>query len=251
MHLKSKIRRGELTIGTWITIPHPSVIEVLSTAGFEWVTIDMEHAAINISQAQTLIMAAQGKKMKAFVRVSANEPTPIKHALDAGADGVIVPMINTRADALKMVDHIYYPPIGKRGTGLARAQNYGIGFEEYRRRLEKDIIVVAQIEHIQAIENIKSILSVEAIDATIIGPYDLSASMGKPGQYHLPEVKKTIEAYDTACIAMNKPRGAHVISSDIRELNERIARGYSFLAFSLDFFFLGDKAREEMKKLRQ
>jgi 2-dehydro-3-deoxyglucarate aldolase len=149
-----------------------------------------------------------------------------------------------------MVDSVYYPPKGKRGVGLSRAQNFGIGFENYQKHLEKEIILIAQIEHIEAIQQIENILSVDEIDATLIGPYDLSASMGKPGEYHLPDVKEAIEVYDKVCKRLNKPMGAHVISSDFAHTQEKIDLGYSFLAFSLDFFFLGDKAREEMKKLK-
>ncbi len=172
-------------------------------------------SAIHINQVQTLILTAQACRMQALVRVYANDAVIIKRVLDAGADGVIVPMINSKADALAMVDNMYYPPRGKRGAGLSRAQKYGIGFEAYQKHLEQHIVLVAQIE------NIKDILSVEAIDATIIGPYDRSASMGKPGQYHLPEVQKTIQAYDEGCLAMDKPRGAHVISSDASELRKK------------------------------
>ena len=250
MTLKEKIRKGELTLGSWVTIPHPSVVEIMATAGFEWLTIDIEHSAIDIQSVQNLIIAIQGKGMKALVRVFANDEVIIKRVLDAGADGIIVPMIKSKEEAQRMIDFVYYPPKGKRGVGLNRAQNYGIGFDAYKEKLEKDIIVIAQIEHIQAIKNLKDILSVSEIDATLIGPYDLSASMGKPGEYTLPEVKQAISEYDEICKSLGKPMGAHVISSDHKQTKEKIAAGYSFLAFSLDFFFLGDKAREEMKNLK-
>jgi len=251
MTLKEKIRQGKLTLGSWITIPHPSIVEILANANFEWLTIDIEHSAIDMESIQTLILAIQSKNMKALVRVYDNDEIIIKRVLDAGADGVIVPMIKSKEEARKMVDSVYYPPKGKRGVGLSRAQNFGIGFEGYQKHLEKEIILIAQIEHIEAIHQIEDILSVDEIDATLIGPYDLSASMGKPGEYHLPDVKEAIEEYDKACKRLNKPMGAHVISSDFTHTQEKIDLGYSFLAFSLDFFFLGDKAREEMKKVKK
>jgi 2-dehydro-3-deoxyglucarate aldolase len=250
MTLKERIRQGKLTLGSWITIPHPSIVEILASANFEWLTIDIEHSAIDMESIQTLILAIQSKNMKAFVRVYDNDEIIIKRVLDAGADGIIVPMIKSKEEARKMVDSVYYPPKGKRGVGLSRAQNFGIGFENYQKHLEKEIILIAQIEHIEAIQQIENILSVDEIDATLIGPYDLSASMGKPGEYHLPDVKEAIEVYDKVCKRLNKPMGAHVISSDFAHTQEKIDLGYSFLAFSLDFFFLGDKAREEMKKLK-
>ena len=250
MSLKQKIRNRELTLGSWLTIPHISVVEIMATAGFEWITIDIEHAAIDIQSVQQLIAAIQGNGMKALVRVYKNDEVIIKRVLDAGADGVIVPMVNSKEDVMKVVESVYYPPKGKRGVGLSRAQQYGIGFEKYQKKLEKDIILIAQIEHVDAIRNLKDILSVEEIDGTIIGPYDLSASMGKPGKYHEEDVKETIAKYDEICDAMQKPKGSHVISSDSKETIQKRELGYSFLAFSLDFFFLGDKAREEMAKIK-
>jgi len=250
MLLKEKIRQGKLTIGSWLTIPHPSIIEIMATAGFEWLTIDIEHSAIGIESIQNMINAIQGKGMKALVRVFANDEVIIKRVLDAGADGIIVPMIKSKEEARQIIDHVYYPPKGKRGVGLSRAQNFGIGFEEYKDKLNKEIIIIAQIEHIDAIHNLKEILSVNEIDGTIIGPYDLSASMGKPGHFNDIDVKTAIEKYNQICDELNKPKGSHVISSNHIETKEKINLGYSFLAFSLDFFFLGDKTREEMQKLK-
>lgn len=249
--LKQKIRDKELTIGSWLTIPHQSVVEIMATAGFDWITIDIEHAAIGMDSIINTIGHIQGNGMKALVRVYDNDEVIIKRVLDAGADGIIVPMIKNKEEAQKMIDSVYYPPIGKRGVGLNRAQKYGIAFEEYQEKLKNEIVVIAQIEHIDAINHLEDILAFNQIDATLIGPYDLSASMGNPGQYHLPKVKEAVEKYDLICDQLNKPKGAHVISSDFQPTQDKIDLGYSFLAFSLDFFFLGDKAREEMKKFKK
>lgn len=251
MNLKQKIRNKELTLGSWVTIPNQAVIEIMATAGFDWLTIDIEHSAVNIESVQNMIGFIQAKNIKAFVRVYANDEVIIKRVLDAGADGIIVPMIKSKKEAQQLVDYTYYPPDGKRGVGLSRAQNYGIGFDNYQNILKNDIVLIAQIEHIDAINNLEEILSVNEIDATLIGPYDLSASMNKPGQYDLPEVKKAISKYDEICDKYNKPKGAHVIQSDASFTQQKIDLGYSFLAFSLDFFFLGDKAREQMQLLKK
>jgi 2-dehydro-3-deoxyglucarate aldolase len=250
MSLKQKIRNRTLTIGSWVTIPNSNVIEIMATAGFEWLTIDIEHSAIDIRSVLEMIRTIQAKQMKALVRVYANDEVVIKQVLDAGADGIIVPMIKSKEEAERLVSYVYYPPKGKRGVGLSRAQGYGTGFDQYQEQLQKEIIVIAQIEHIDAINNLEAILDVEELDATLIGPYDLSASMGKPGKFEDDDVKATIARYDAICDRRNKPKGSHVISSDHQETKKKIDVGYSFLAFSLDFFFLGDKAREEMKKLK-
>jgi len=250
MNLKQKIRNKELTLGSWLTIPHQAIVEIMATANFDWITIDIEHSAIDVESVMNIVGHIQAAGMKAFVRVYANDEVIIKRVLDAGADGIIVPMIKSKKEAEELVSNVYYPPKGRRGVGLSRALKYGTGFESYQKKLEEEIIIIAQIEHIDAINNLDAILEVEEIDATLVGPYDLSASMGKPGKYHLPEVKKAVELYDKVCKANEKPMGAHVISSDAAQTQEKIDLGYTFLAFSLDFFFLGDKAREEMEKLK-
>lgn len=251
MSLKQKIRNNELTLGSWVTIPNQAVIEIMATAGFDWLTLDIEHSAVNIESVQNMIGFIQAKGIKAFVRVYANDEVIIKRVLDAGADGIIVPMIKSKEEAQLMVDYTFYPPIGKRGVGLSRAQNYGVGFEDYQKKLKNDIVLIAQIEHIDAINNLHEILSIEEIDATLIGPYDLSASMNKPGEYELPEVKEAIAKYDKICDELKKPKGAHVIQSNASFTQQKIDLGYSFLAFSLDFFFLGDKVREQMGLLKK
>ena len=241
---------NELTIGSWLTIPHQSIVEILASAEFDWLAIDIEHAAIDIESVMNLIGHIQGNGMQALVRVSKNEEVIIKRVLDAGADGVIVPMIKNKEDALQAVDYVKYPPIGKRGVGLSRAQNYGTGFGEYQEWVKNECVIIAQIEHIDAVNNLEDILSVNGIDGTIVGPYDLSASMGYPGEYEREDVKEALSRIDEITKKMNKPLGFHVIDSDHHKLLEKINKGYSFVAFSLDFFFLGDKAREEMKFLK-
>jgi 2-dehydro-3-deoxyglucarate aldolase len=247
--LKEKLQKKEISIGSWLTIPHQAVIEILSTAGFEWLTIDMEHSPISIETIMNLIGHIQGNGMQALVRVSKNEEVPIKRVLDAGADGVIVPMIRNKAEAIQAVNYVKYPPIGKRGVGLNRAQKYGTAFDTYQQWVKDEVVVIAQIEHIDAVNNLEAIFSVEGIDGIIVGPYDLSASMGYPGEYDREDVKEALARVDEITKRLNKPLGFHVIDSGYEKTLDKINKGYSFLAFSLDFFFLGDKAREEMKKL--
>ncbi|MAS52545.1 MAG: 2,4-dihydroxyhept-2-ene-1,7-dioic acid aldolase [Flavobacteriales bacterium] len=250
MSLKKKLLNKEKTIGSWLTIPHTSVVEILASAGFEWLTIDIEHTSITMDQCFELIAAIQGNGMKALVRVSKNEEVVIKKVLDAGADGIIVPMVKNRTEALQALDYTYYPPRGKRGVGLSRAQKYGIGFDQYKQHLNDNIVVIAQIEHIKAVENIEEIVTTDGIDGIIVGPYDLSGSMGIPGEYHKPEVQEALLKIEETCKRLNKTLGFHVIQSDASFTKEKINKGYNLIAFSLDFFFLGDKAREEMKKLK-
>jgi 2-dehydro-3-deoxyglucarate aldolase len=210
----------------------------------------LEHAAISIETTMNLIGHIQGNGMQALVRVSKNEEVIIKRVLDGGADGVIVPMIKNKEDAIEAVNYVKYPPLGKRGVGLNRAQKYGTAFDTYQEWVKNEVVIIAQIEHIEAVNNLEEIFSVPGIDGIIVGPYDLSASMGYPGEYDREDVKMALSRIDEVAKKLNKPLGFHVIDSDHSKTVEKINKGYSFLAFSLDFFFLGDKAREEMKLLK-
>lgn len=250
MTLKEKLKNNQLTIGSWITIGHQSIIEIMSSAGFDWLTIDLEHSVIELTTAQNLIAHIKNNGMNALIRVSKNEEVVIKRVMDAGADGIIVPLVKNKEDALKAVNYVKYPPIGKRGVGLARAQKYGIGFNEYKDWVKNESVIIAQIEHIDAVKNIDDILSVEGIDGTIIGPYDLSGSMGIPGEYDKQEVKDAIKKVEQACKKFKKSLGFHVVPPDFNQFKDKIKAGYTFLAYSLDFLFLGEKVREEMKKVK-
>lgn len=245
-----KLESKELTVGTWVTIPNQAIIEILSTAGFEWITLDIEHSAVSIESVQNLLGHIQGNGMQGLVRVSKNEEVVIKRVMDAGADGVIVPMIKSKTDAEQAVSFVKYPPVGTRGVGLSRAQKYGTDFENYKNWTNSESVVIAQIEHIDAVNDLESILNVEGIDGIIVGPYDLSASMGYPGEYNRLDVKEALEEVTRVLKKSDKALGFHVIESQFDKLKEKIDIGYTFLAFSLDFFFLGDRAREEMNKLK-
>lgn len=248
--LKEKLAGNKLTIGTWLTIPHQSVVEILSTAGFEWIVIDREHSAIDYGELQNLIGHIQGNGMEALVRVAKNDEVEIKHALDAGANGIIVPMITSKAESETAVNFIKYPTSGRRGVGLSRAQHYGIGFDSYKQWLENEVIIIFQIEHIDAVNNLDEILATNQLDGIIVGPYDLSASMNKPGNFDDANVLTALDIIKEKTLSSNKSLGFHVISSDHQKIIEKITEKYNFLAFSLDFFFLGDSARNEMVKLR-
>lgn len=248
--LKERLKKNQLTLGSWLTIPHQSVVEILGSAGFEWLTLDIEHAAIDYESVFNLIGHIQGNGMQALVRVSKNEEVVIKRVLDAGADGIIVPMIKNKEEAIEAVNYAKYPPVGKRGVGLNRAQKYGTAFDTYKNWVNDNIVIIAQIEHIDAVNNLEEIISVDGIDGIIIGPYDLSASMGFPGQYDRDDVKEALARVDEVVKKFNKPAGFHVIESNHEKTLDKIRKGYTFLAFSLDFFFLGDKARDEMCQLK-
>jgi 2-keto-3-deoxy-L-rhamnonate aldolase RhmA len=237
-------------IGSWITLNNPSIAEIMADAGFDWLCVDMEHSVTDYAEAQQLILAIQSKGLKAYVRVGENNTRIIKRVLDAGADGIIVPSVNSAEEAKKAVNAVYYPPIGTRGVGLARAQSYGFGFDEYRDKKSKEIKLIVQIEHINAIKELDAILSIDGVDGTFIGPYDLSGSIGKPGQWDEPEVVNALKIYEETVKKYDKLIGFHVVPPDYNLVIEKQNKGYNFIAFSFDAYFLGHKIREQLKPLK-
>ena len=251
MNLKEKLQNRELTIGSWITIGSAVVAEIMAKAGYDWLTIDMEHSAITIDIAQDLIRVIELCGVTPLVRVGKNDANLIKRVMDAGAHGVIVPMVNSREDAGHAVKSVKYPPIGFRGVGLARAQKYGADFEGYKQWNDKNSIVIVQIEHILAVENLEEILSVPEVDGFIIGPYDLSGSLGVPGDFDHPEVIDALNRVKEIAKKKNALSGFHVIQPAVEAFQEKVDEGYKFIAHSLDILFLGNNCRNMLKKIRE
>ena len=251
MSLKQKLKNNELTLGSWIMMGNTMSVEVMALAGFDWLVIDIEHTSIDLETAQTLITTIQANNIKALVRVSKNEEVIIKRILDMGADGIIVPMVCSKEDAKQAVNYAKYPPVGKRGVGLYRATKYGVNFEEYKKWVDEELVIIAQIEHIDAVNNIDEILKVNGIDGTIIGPYDLSGSMGCPGDFEREDVQDAVEKVLNRCKEHNIPSGFHVVDTNPEKLQNKIEQGCTFLAYGIDYFFMRDAAMDGMNKLKE
>ena len=250
MSLKAKLSRSELTIGSWVTLGHPSIAEIMASAGFDWLVLDMEHSVMELGEAQAIMQVLDAKQCPAIVRLTSNHPDQIKRMMDAGATGVMVPMIKSAADAQAAVNGVYYPPRGQRGVGLARAQGYGASFQVYRQWLEENAVIVVMIEHVDAVKNIDDILAVPGIDAYIIGPYDLSGSMGRPGDLNNPDVQAAIAKVLEAGRKAGKPGGIHVIEPDPQALQQRIQAGFNFLGYALDIRILDSICRTHLHSIR-
>jgi 2-keto-3-deoxy-L-rhamnonate aldolase RhmA len=250
-NLKEKIRSGKMTIGSWLSIDNEITAEILAKMGFDWLTVDMEHSAIDLNMVQKMVRVIELSGVHPLVRVSENDANLIKQVMDTGAHGIIVPMVKTAEDAHRAVQAVHYPPKGNRGVGLSRAQGYGLSFEKYRQWLSKESIVIAIIEHIDAINNLEEILSVEGIDATMIGPYDLSGSMGFPGQFERRDVQACIKRYMHVCRKLNKPSGFHVVEPQSTVLNKKIKEGCRFLAFGTDELFLARGVQLQIASIKR
>lgn len=249
-NIKQKLAQGEATLGTWQMIGNTSISEILCQAGYEWVTIDMEHTGIDVDDALELIRVIDLCGKTSAVRVSVNDFTLIKRVLDSGAKIIIVPMVMNREDAEKAVNAVYYPPRGTRGVGLSRAQRYGFGFEEYKAHFEEEAVVVAQIEHIDAVDHLEEILSVDGIDATIIGPYDLSGSLGYPGEFDRQVFLDALRKYEEISQKLKKPMGYHIVKPTKEDVEEHVRKGYQFIALGFDSFFIGEKSKEVLQNAK-
>ena len=252
--LKEKIQSGELTIGSWITLGNTGIAEILANAGYDWLVVDLEHTTISLEQAGELIRTIELSGVPSLVRLTSNDENQIKRVMDAGATGVVVPMVKNVEDAKSAVAAIHYPPLGNRGVGLARAQKYGNAFQEYLK-WQSDAndgpVVVVQIEHIDAVNNLKNILSVEGVDAFIIGPYDLSCSMGIPGEFNNPKFKQVIESIISISNEMNAVSGLHVVEPDLLKLDEAIKIGHKFIAYSVDIRMLAVMAKSGVDRIKR
>ncbi len=243
--IKKTFEEGRVSIGSWMSMAHVSIAEILASAGYDWVVIETEHTAIDVSEVLRLVMAIEGRGCIPLVRLAWNDPIQAKAVMDSGASGVLVPMVNSRADAELAVKSVKYPPLGHRGVGLARAQGYGPDFDSYVEDANRDSLLMVQIEHIDAVNNIEDILSVPGIDGTFIGPYDLSMSMGLPGKLDHPEMEAAKRTVLEASKAHGLAAGIHLVHPDRarEELGHCMEQGYQFIALGTDILFLGDSCR--------
>ncbi|WP_432799934.1 HpcH/HpaI aldolase family protein [Poriferisphaera sp. WC338] len=229
-------------------IGHPVAAEVLASADFEWICVDAEHTDIIVETVSNIFRAFSNTKAVPVVRVSQNSTIEIRQMLDAGAQGIIVPMVNTRKDAEKAVAAAKYPPRGVRGFGYCRANQHGANFDNYISEANDNIFIVAQIEHIEGVKNIDAILDVDGIDGAFVGPYDLSGSLDIPGKLDDPRVQKALEDVIAACQKANKSAGLHVVAPDSEKIAEAIKKGFTFLALSVDTLFMTQCANECITK---
>ncbi len=247
---KEKLRAGKPALGGWIMIGHPSVAEVLAGEGFDWLAVNMEHTSISVRMFHELSLAVKGTGVDLLARLPGHDPQTAKLVLDSGADGIIVPSVNTAEQARRAVAMARFPPEGNRGASLSRASDFGRNFDTYYRQHNQSVLVVCMLEHVDAVQNVESILAVPGIDATLIGPYDLSASMGLPGQTGHPDVLSTQQTLVAACNRHAIPAGIHVVATDGSEVSRRIDEGFRFIACGVDTGFLLFAARHMLQEIK-
>ncbi len=230
--IKARLAAGEVVLGTVVTTPSPALVETLVVAGVDWLWLDMEHSPLGLETLQTLLAVTSGSGVANLVRAPWNDAVHIKRILDAGADGVIVPLVRSAADAEAAVEACLYPPAGIRGVGLSRAQGYGATLDEYLDCANDDVAVVVQIEHKEAVDNIAAIAATPGLAAALIGPYDLSGSMGLLGQVDHPDVQGAIAKTVAACRSAGLPLG--MFCGDAAQAAARAAEGVQLIAINVD-----------------
>ncbi len=241
-----KLRNGELLIGTLISLPSPEITEILAETGFDWLFIDAEHGAFNPQQAQTMLQAAS--PCPCVIRIPAGDEIWIKKALDIGADGIIVPQVNTAEQAEKIVKCCKYSPEGTRGVGIGRAHKYGIEFEDYIKNANQQTAIILQAESQDALDNIDAIVKVKGIDAILIGPYDLSASLDKIGEVTDQIVQDAINKIAKTCQDADIKLGFFGVNADT--VKPYIEKGFTLITVGVDSMFIIKSANETLAEIR-
>ena len=244
------LNNKKVSLGSWITIGHSAVCELMSSFNFDWLCFDLEHSSISYSDLYDLIPIVEKNNCQPIVRVGKNDELEIKRALDAGAKGIIIPNIKNKYEAELAVKFCRYHPIGQRGVGLSRAQGYGFKFKSYEKSSSK-IPILALIENKEAINNLSEIINTKGISGTLIGPYDLSASYGRPGKFDDANFLKAIREYEKTCKLSKKPMGMHAVNEDEKQIRNKIKKGYKFIGLKLDTIFLGENCEQLLKKLKK
>lgn len=242
---RAKLLGEDVIIGSWINTASPIVAEIMSSSGFDFLVLDAEHSPINVPQAQVIFQAikAGNPDCSPIVRLAGNVYAETKRFFDAGASGVIAPLINTADQARELVRSVKYPPLGNRSVGFGRSHDYGFQFDEYMETANQETFICVQIEHVTAVDNLDDILVVDGINAAFIGPYDLTSSMGITAQFEHPDYLDAIKTIVRKCDEYGVLPGIHVVQPSPDEVLDRIKEGFKMIGYSLDITMIGAASR--------
>ncbi len=243
---RQRLKNRETLFGTLVTLGIPEIAEVLSGAGFDWLFLDAEHAPLDTPALQRMVMGAGATPC--LVRLAAGSELEIKKALDIGAAGIIAPQVNSAEHARQVVGWAKYSPLGTRGVGAARAHGYGFAFKEYLAIANEDTVVVVQAEHKDAVSNIEAIVQVAGVDAVLVGPNDLSASLGHLGDPAHPDVVAAIDRVTEVCRRTGMPLG--IFGMNPAAVKPYLERGYTLIVCGVDTVLLGTAARELLNHIK-
>ncbi|HKS36529.1 MAG TPA: aldolase/citrate lyase family protein [Verrucomicrobiae bacterium] len=249
-HVRAKLKRGEPSVGTWLTLPDSVSARLMARVGFDWLTVELEHTPVNFETAAQSFTVIAGNHCVPLARVPWNTGENIKRVLDTGAYGIVVPMVNSRAEAEAAVRAARYQPLGERSIGgQLHAANFDTDPATYYARANEEILVVVMMEHIKAIEAADQILSVPGIDVAFIGPNDLSNSMGKKPVFDSDdkEFKEAVAHVLATARKHGVAPGIHVL--DAPAAQRRLGEGFQFIAITSEAGMMLAKAGEIAKIL--
>lgn len=246
-NFRARLLERARLIGTMLTLPAPAIAEMCADAGFDWLFIDMEHGALELHDVQAIAQAV-GERCSCVVRVPSNDRVWIGKILDLGVSGIIVPQVNSAAEAKRAVSAAKYPPQGARGVGLGRASRYGAQLNEYLAQANDESAVIVQIEHVDAVQNVESIAQVNGVDAFMIGPFDLSGSFGKPGRIGDDDVQAAIAKTRATAFAHNL--SVSIFCPTLEQARRAHDEGYNLMLVGADNLLLGGALRAVIGALR-
>ncbi len=250
--IKRALKEDKVILGSFVSeIWSPTIAWMYATAGFDFMFIDMEHGSFNMETVAAMIMAARGVGIAPIVRAPSNDRASVMRPLDAGAAGLLVPMVETREYAEQLIRFGKYPPLGQRGVALRRAHSAyrALPAAPYLRKANEETLIVAQIETQLSVDNLETILSLGSIDVAFVGPADLSTSMGHPGQASHPEVVQAIERVMEVSRRHRVAPGIHL--TDVDSVKEWARRGMRFISYSGDLAFIVDSAARDLARIRE
>ena len=246
--LRKRLQQGELVLGTILSLNSPDVAEILSDIGFDWIFIDAEHSTLDPHNLKAIFQAV-GASVPCVVRIPALDEIVVKKTLDAGAAGLLVPQVQNAGQVEQLIQWGRYHPAGSRGLGFGRAQGFGLKVGEYLETANESILLSVQAESPEAVKNIESIVCVQGLDAVLVGPYDLSASMGLPGQVDHPDVKAAIQHVADVCQQAGMPIG--IFGMTASAVRPYIEQGFRFIVCGADTVLLGNAARQLLNQLQE
>lgn len=246
-NLKERLLADETVIGSIVSVSSPDVAEVMALAGFDYLWIEGEHAPMGFGEIQTLIQAIGGR-CASLVRIPENASVWFKKALDTGCDGIVVPQVNSADEARQAIDCALYPPEGRRSVGITRAHGYGSTFDEYVQTINDRLLIVLQVEHRDGVDRIDEIVQVPGIGAILIGPFDLSGSLGLLGQTTHPEVEARIKKVRAVCENAGVPLG--IFAVDAATARRYIDAGFRLILLAADTTFMWRQATASLRESR-
>jgi 2-keto-3-deoxy-L-rhamnonate aldolase RhmA len=247
--LKGRLNSGKTLLGTWVTIGHTDVPDVLEAVGFDWLVFDTEHAPLGPEAVSRMVQAIDSSSVCPLVRVGAADQYLVKSAFDMGAHGVVCPMVSTREEAARVVSFAKYPPAGVRGVAPRKAADYGNTFADYVRTANESTVVVVQIETAESLQNLDEILGTPGVDVAFVGPTDLTMSLGLIDDRGNPRVVEAMKQVIDACARHGKTPGVLAATPD--EARRDVKLGFRFIGLGSDTRFMMSGAREYLRAARE